>query len=365
MSTPRVLACLCVRVCLGLPALCPLAQAQTPPTAYTIVQAGAYSGKGSLTYYRNGGKVVQEIISPAQEGNPASHLLTLYDLKAGVTYTWDPTASPVNCNIGRFSGDWGDPFGMTSDLEKSIASGDIKAAGTEVVAGISTSIYTGTMQGTALKAWLDAKDGLVLRAEMSAPGGPPQPLVNITGFTVGAPPAQLFTLPSACAGLHPDPTPAEVIANETGDSADNYVNANFGPGSKDSCNILVRVVQAKTMTPITRRMQFAIDTSYDQDHPPHYDFGLGQDGVETFSGGGIHEITNQAHDGTVLIKNPPAYFMFSINLVKPGAGQSLGLIYRQCFHPTTVLLYVVKDPDNPSAGTASLYAKSGKYATVP
>jgi hypothetical protein len=92
---------------------------------------------------------------------------------------------------------------------------------------------------------------------------------------------------------------------------------------------------------------------------------MGTDGSQTYSGGGVREITNQIRNGMVRINNPPAYFNLSVNLMKPGTGASLGLIYRQCFAPTTVLLYVVKDPDNPSAGGDWLWAKAGKYATIP
>jgi hypothetical protein len=121
------------------------------------------------------------------------------------------------------------------------------------------------------------------------------------------------------------------------------------------------------MTPIGGKFQVAIDTTYNQDNPnpPHYVFGMGTDGSQTYSGGGVREITNQIRNGMVRIDNPPAYFNLGVNLMKPGTGASLGLIYRQCFSPTTVLLYVVKAPDNPSAGGDWLWAKAGKYATVP
>jgi hypothetical protein len=143
------------------------------------------------------------------------------------------------------------------------------------------------------------------------------------------------------------------------------VNANFGPGSANSCSILVRVVTAKTMTPIAIRLQFAIDTTYDINNPPHYEFAMARDGSQSYSGGGVHEITNQAHNGMVKIDNPPAYFNFSVNVMKPNYGAGMGLIYRRCYRPVTVLLYVVKDPNDPQAGADWLYAKSGKFAVAP
>jgi outer membrane lipoprotein-sorting protein len=353
MATPRVL------ICLGLLALCPLAQSQTPPTVYTITQGLAGSDPGTLTIYRNGDKVVMETVLPTQTSR------SLYDLKTGVSLSWDPKASPIQCSAGRFSGDWGDPFAMTAEVTGGIAKGDLKPAGTDTVAGIATQVYEQNSPQGNIKAWFDKKDNLVMRATMTSPGTPPSSMVDIRKISFAAPDPKQFTLPAACAGVHPAPTPAEAIADETGDSADNYVNAIYGPGSANSCSILVRVVTAKTMTPITNRLQFAIDTTYNQDNPPHYEFGMARDGSQSYSGGGVHEITNQAHNGMVKIDNPPAYFNLSVNLMKPNYGAGMGLIYRQCFRPVTVLLYVVKDPNDPQAGADWLYAKGGKFATAP
>jgi len=153
-------------------------------------------------------------------------------------------------------------------------------------------------------------------------------------------------------GVKLPPTPTELMAAETGDSGDNWVNANYGPGSTNSCSIVVRVVAAKTMAPINRKFQAAIDTTYDQNNPtpPHYEFGVGADGTSTYAGGGLHEITNQIHNGMLRIDSPPAYFMFGVNIPTPNHGADVGLIYRQCFAAITNLYYVVKDPSNPANG---------------
>ncbi len=363
MSTPRALACLCVLLCLCLLALSPPAQAQTPPTAYTISEA-MVGDPGTLTISSQRRQDCDlETVRPAQTS------MSLYDLKTGVSLSWDPKASPIQCSAGRFSGDWGDPFAMTAEVTGGIAKGDLKPIGTETVAGILAQVYGESLPQGNVKAWFDKKDNLVLRVTTAGPGvdTAPTALVDIRKVSFAAPDARLFTLPAACAGVHPAPTPAEVIADETGDSADNYVNANYGPGSANSCSILVRVVAANPMTPITNRLQFAIDTTYDQNNPnpPHYEFGMARDGSQSYAGGGVHEITNQAHNGMVKIDNPPAYFNLSVNLMKPNYGAGMGLIYRQCFAPTTVLLYVVKDPNDPQAGADWLYAKGGKFATAP
>ena len=351
-------------VCLSYLAAAQLIPAQSaPPTAYTITQSGGSPGATS-TIYRSGSKAVMEMDQPAQGGTPATRTRTLIDIAAGTNYAWDPDAHPIQCNVGTFSGDWGDPFASTAELSSDIAKGNIKPAGTEIINGIATQVFTGTTQGANLKAWIDMKDSLVIRAELSAAGAAPMTMINITKVSFVTPPASLFVLPAACAGVKPPPTAAQLIADETGDDAANYVNGNYGPGSQNSCNVVLRVVQAKTMTPITH-IQVAIDTTYNQDNPPHYESGVSNDGTETFSGGGIHEITSQVHNGVVSLGTPPAYFMLNVNLIQPNHGSGEGLVYRQCFAPTTVLLYVVKDYGQQDESSTPLWVKSGKYATPP
>ncbi len=241
MSTPRAL------ICLFLLALCPLVQAQTAPTTYTITE-GLMGDPGTLTIYRSGDKILMETVRADQTAT------SLYDLKTGVSLTWDPKASPIQCSAGRFSGDWGDPFAMTAEITADIAKGDMKPIGTATIGGILTQVYGEALPQGNVKVWLDKKDNLVMRATTAGPGvdTAPTALVDIQKVSFTAPDARLFTLPAACAGVHPAPTAAEVIADETGDSADNYVNANLGPGSANSCSILVRVVTAKTMAPIVQ-----------------------------------------------------------------------------------------------------------------
>ena len=362
MSTPRVLAVL------TLLALAPLLQAQTPPTAYTISEGLPGSTPGTMTIYRSGTQAVIETNQPVQpDGTPAHRSLSLFDLKAGVSHTWDPAATPISCSVGTFTGDWGDPYESTSELSDSIAKGDLKPAGNETIHGIATQVYTGTTQGANVKAWIDMKNNLVIRADLSAAGTAPITMVDITKISFAPPPASIFVLPAACANVKPPPTPAELMADETGDDGANWINAIYGPGSTNSCSILVRVVAAKTMAPIDRKFQAAIDTTYDQNNPtpPHYVFGVGNDGISTYSGGGLHEITSQIRNGMLRIDNPPAYFMFGVNIPTPNHGADVGLIYRQCFAPVTMLYYVMKDAADVGKGADWLYAKSGKYAAVP
>jgi len=360
MPAPRILAFI------GIIAVLSLAHAQTPPTAYTITQALQGGEDGTMTIYRNGSQVVFEYRHAAKpDGTPASHSLSFYDLTAGVSHTWDPSINPPSCSVGKFSGDWGDPFASTAELTAAIAKGDLKPAGPETIGGIPTKVYAGVSQGTNLKVWLDEKDGLVIRLAFGAPGAAMQNMVDIRSVTFAPPPASLFTMPAYCASVKPPPTPAELIADETGDSGDNFVNGLYGPGSTNSCSIVIRVVAAKTMAPVTRPWQFAIDTTFNQDHPSPYTFGVGNDGTSTFSGGSIHEISNQIHNDMLRIDNPPATFYKAMNVKQPGRGTEAGMIYRQCFAPVTMLYYVMKDPADIGKGADWLYAKAGKYAAVP
>jgi len=357
MRTPKILPCL------ALAALASLLPAQTPPTAYTIIQA--LQGSGTQTIYRNGMQVVIDTKQPAQSGAPASRFIGYFDLKTGVSHSWDPTSTPINCSAGHFSGDWGDPFSATKEITDAIAKGDLKPAGAETMSGISTKVYTGVQQGMTVKAWFDEKDGLVVKSGFGTPGAALTYMVDIRIVKFAPPPASVFVLPAACAGVKPPPTPAELIADETGDDPSNFVSAGTGPGSKNSCSIVIRVVAAKTMAPVSRRWQAAIDTTFNPDAPSPYTFGVGDDGTSTFQGGHIHEITSQIHNDMLRIDSPPAYFNLALNVVQPHRGTADTLIYRQCFAPVTMLYYVMKDPNDIGAGADFLYAKSGKNAVVP
>ena len=155
----------------------------------------------------------------------------------------------------------------------------------------------------------------------------------------------------------------DLIADETGDNPANYVNASYGPGSAKPCNVVLRAVQAKTLTPIDH-VQVAIDTQYDQNDPdpPEYNVSVRSDGSQSFIGGHVHDITKKVRAGAVSLGAPPPYFMLSVNTVEPGHSSDMGLVYRQCFAPTTTLLYVVKNYGESDESADYLWVKSGKYA---
>src|SRR6202044_1548135 len=130
--------------------------------------------------------------------------------------------------------------------------------------GIATQVYSASSPQGSQRVWFDQKDSLVMRAVVLDAGAAPMTLVDVTNVSLAAPDPKLFVLPAACAGVKPPPTPAELIAEETGDSAANWVNGSYGPGSANSCTIVVHAVASKTMEPLNRHYQAAIDTTYDQ-----------------------------------------------------------------------------------------------------
>ena len=335
----------------------PVSACYAQSSSYTITQA-VMSG-GTQTVYRSGSKALVETMLP---GN---HAKTLYDLAAMTSLTWNPDASPISCAAASFKGDWGDPFAMTAEVNDGVAKGELKPAGTATIAGTQAAIYTGDAQGSTTKVWFDKSHNLVLRVEASMPGNSAAPMimVDIRKVSLAAPPSSMFVAPAACAGAKPPPSAADLIADETGDDAANYANGIYGPGSQNSCSVVLKVVQAKTMTPVTK-IQVAIDTTaYGQNTPPPYTFGVAPDGTTTYSGGHVREITSMVHNGVVKIGLPPANFQIGVNHIRPNRGGSLGMIYRQCFAPTQVLLYVIKDIDTPNESADFLWVKSGKYAT--
>jgi hypothetical protein len=240
--------------------------------------------------------------------------------------------------------------------------------GTETIAGVPSNVLETSSPDGVVKVWVDQKTGLVMRLQMAPVKEPVQVLIDTKQESLAPPPASVFALPAACASLAPAkhiPTDAERIAAETGESADDFALATHGPGSKNSCSIVIRAVQAGTMAPLNRKIQIAADMTYDIDHPPAYTFGMAVDGTQTFSGGGMRELTSQMRNGMLRIDNPPPYFNLELNLINPGQGAGGALIYRQCFAPVTVLLYVVVDPNDGNKGSDWLWVKQGKFAKVP
>ena len=89
MISPKTLSTL------GILAFTSLLLAQAPPhTAYTITSALAGPDPGTMTVYRSGSMALTELNHPATpDGTPANRSLTLYDLKAMTSFSWDPAAT--------------------------------------------------------------------------------------------------------------------------------------------------------------------------------------------------------------------------------------------------------------------------------
>lgn len=285
------------------------------------------------------------------------HTRTLYDLRAGKSYTLDLVHTSAPCGAGSFSGDWGDPFAMSAELLRDLPKKNPKALGTETVAGVTTKVMEVPDPKMTAKVWLDEKDSLIMKLAMTPQGGAPQTVIDVKQFSLAKPPASLFALPPTCskAGSPSAPTAAERIRAETGGEAGNYANAIMPPASKTACTVLFKVVEAGSMRPVTSGFQAAIDTQVDINNMPHYSIGIGQGGRTTFSGGHLHEVTNQMQSGVLRVDNVPP--QFDMELTFGQGGDSSALIYRQCYGAETTLLFVVKNRQKLSDGGDWLWVK--------
>jgi hypothetical protein len=338
------------------------AQYAPTPDAYSVTEVNSMFGPAvHMQVYRDGSKAVIELSHDALPGGKPEHLRTLYDLQSHRNFTWDLLNKDVPCGGGTFSGDWGDPFAMSAEMNADLAKQHANPVGGATLNGIPTKVFETDSPQARAKAWVEEKYGLIIRLTMSPKTGQPQTLVEVTQLSLAKPAASVFVLPPACAEAAKAPrvpTEAELIAAETGGNAQDFANANMPPPSKNSCTMLFKVVHAGTMEPMTTGFQVAIDTSVDVDHPAHYVMGLSSTGRSTFSGGGLHEVTGQMRNGVLQLENVPPQFDMELTFGKGGA--SSALIYRQCFAPQTTLLLVVKNPDKLSDGARWLWRKSGK-----
>ncbi len=356
--------CAVLLACLKVPEI--QAQAGKAPEAYTVTEVVSLFGpSANMQVQRDGNKaMVEQSYPPQQPGAKGGHTRTLYDLEAHTAITWDLTDSAIPCGKSNFSGDWGDPFAMSGEMSAALAQQHATEAGTETINGTATKVLQATTNDGVAKAWVDAKTGFIWKLQLTPKTGPMRTLIDVKQVSLAKPAASVFAMPASCAAAANaprTPTEAERFAAETGGNGQDFTNANIGPGSKNSCTALLRVVQAGSMQPITG-FQVAVDKSYDVDHPPNYSFGVGTNGHMTFHGGAIQEMTAQVRNGVLRIDNVPA--MFDLELAFGTAGSSSAVVYRKCETPETVLLFVVKNPAKISDGSDWLWVKSGKYATV-
>jgi hypothetical protein len=149
------------------------------------------------------------------------------------------------------------------------------------------------------------------------------------------------------------------VAAETGGHAADYLDAVTTPATDQTCEVLLSVVLAGSLKPVTDGFQLAIDQQIDVNGPrADYHIGLGSDGRASFAGGGLREMTDDFKDGVLTLPGPPKYFDVELSF-GPGAGAS-AVIQRQCLGPQTRLIYVIDNPDTGVKGGDWLWVKPSR-----
>jgi hypothetical protein len=349
---------LIVAACLWPAAPANAVQSGPTPEQYSVTEINGLFGPSlTVQIYRDGQMAMQESSGPPADNFPKGmHTRTFYDLRAGKQYTIDLNNPSSGCGAGNFSGDWGDPFAASAQLLADDPDNKkAKLVGTETVSGVSTKVFQTVDPGSKseIKYWLDETRHLLMKVQMAPPGGAAKTMLEIKQVSLTKPAASLLALPAVCraaAAAPAPPTEQERIAAETGGNGANYANAIMPPPSKTACNVVFKIVQAKTLQPIMN-FKIGLDRQIDPEHMPSYTMG----GSATFSGGNIHDVTGQLRSGALHIDNAPP--QFDMELLFGNAGAASALIYRQCFGPETTLLFVVKNPQKMSDGGHWLWVK--------
>ncbi len=323
------------------------AGAQQAPTAYTVTVVNSLMGPPvEETVYRDGSRAVMDMNMPATADAKATHTRSLVDLAAHTTASWDVVDSSGGCGKGTFSGDWGDPFSSLIDLSTA------KLTGTETMNGFAAKVYTASADGANAKIWVDAKTGLTLRIDLG-PAGQMKTITEVKNFVVGAPAASVFALPAACTAPVGPPPPSQHeldIAAETnskvGDFIDAVMTEDAGPVA--ACSVVVRVMKAGAMTPITSGFKLSANV-IDEAKLAQGDTSPGAD-IPVSMGA----------DGVARIANPSARFNLMEDFGDAGGGG--GTVRRWCAGPVSTLLLVVKDPQALGKGADWVWDKNGKYA---
>ncbi|HUA63613.1 MAG TPA: hypothetical protein VML19_32960 [Verrucomicrobiae bacterium] len=342
----------------------PLAAQYSPsPETYSVTQVNNLFGPGAIMrFFRDGTKArVDTNTAAAQPGGKAMHVRTIYDLSAHTNISWDPMAQPPACSTGTWGGDWGDPFKSSIEMNSDIQSKHYKPSATEMVNNVSTQVYDEDMgaDGKA-KVWIEPKFGLVMRAQMGA-APPLKTVLETQVFSLNKPPAATFDIPPACKAALAAPSPDDVkTADETGEPASNFVIAtHVTEASPQSCTVLFRMVQYKTMNTITEPYQIGLDRDPDDKNSGDYAFGRDANGTMLVKGGHLAEVTSQMRNGVLRIENATPEFYIVIRVPNGGASSA---IRRQCFGPVTTLLLVVDSLDRMGTRGDWLWVKSGKQA---
>ncbi len=336
------------------------AQYAPAPEIYSVTQRNSLMGPTvTEQIWRDGSKAAIDLTTPSTDpGGKTSHVRTVYDLAAHSTISWDPTDSATTCSSGKFSGDWGDPFAASAEMNAEL-SAKATQSGVESIHGVSAKIFNADMGASGkARVWLEPKYGLIMKAEMTAPNAAPRVILETVAASFAKPEAAAFAVPADC-GAAAGPSPEdEKIAAETAEPASNFSNATAPPATPQSCTVLFRMVQKGSMSTIARGYQIGIDREVDERNPPSYQFGPDASGHMLVSGGGLTEVTRQMRNGVLRIDNAGNAFHVEIR-VPNGGGEAT--IYRQCAGPQTTLLFVVNSLGDMTPGDW-LWVKSGKHA---
>ena len=338
------------------------AQNAKPPEAYSITYTNSLMMPNqTVKMYRDGNQVVTEETTPKSgQMTQATHTRDYLNLTNHEDWTLDLSDSSVLCGMstqGGNPGDWsGNPFEWYSGMFGDDAP-KMHQTGTDTVAGMKARVLEATGPGgEKVKVWLDEQYGLMLKMASPGKNGALDTALEVKSFTVGKPPASVFAMPARCAksqaaspatssGGAEESSDSKRIAAETGEDANNFVLGTDEQknNTATSCTVLFRIVQAGTMAPITSGFTVGIDLKNpDNGNPP--------------------DVTSQFQNGVLRIENAPPRLGISYGFGEGGGG--MGSFPRQCFRPQTVLLLVVKNPQDVTEGTDFLWVKSGKYATV-
>jgi hypothetical protein len=329
------------------------AQSAALPANFIVVQTSYMSGPPLVQkLYGSGSKVVVD-----QSGG-GTRTRKLYDLHARTVTLWDPDHAEIPCMAQNFTGDLPESeFATAAEMEQQ----GLKATGhVESVNGFDAKVMEVSSPQGVIRAWWSPKFQLVVKTEMG-PNANPQLMEIVQQASLSAPDASEFALPASCAGVRVPMTEPQKMTRDTGDDPANFTDALLGPGATGACSMELRVYKAGTMERVTGGFQVGIDTTVDATHPGSYTMGEHTDGTESFSGGGLHEVTSLIRNGTLRLPLPSPQFNLLVHIAHGSDNQAL--IYRQCYAPQTRLLLILsQDTAQPNRW---LWVKAGKFATAP
>jgi hypothetical protein len=183
------------------------AQYAKPPDAYSITYTESLMMPNQqVKIFRDGNQVVTEEFTPQSGQMPhESHTRSLLNLDTHKEWTVDLRDSSIPCGIstlGGSPGDWsGNPFEwLSAFFEVDLSKTHPPQVGTDTVAGLKAKILeVPGPGGQKAKMWLDDKYGLLLKVASPGRNGDVETMLEVKSFTVGKPPASVFSTPARCA----------------------------------------------------------------------------------------------------------------------------------------------------------------------